>query len=49
MLLEMPRGLEFQVEIISQNHGFVVDSDSFQNMDIEITHLNLNDETAGGF
>lgn len=36
-----------RVEITSQNHGFCVDKDSF-NEDIEITHLNLNDQTCEG-
>jgi carbamoyl-phosphate synthase small subunit len=36
-----------EVEITSQNHGFAVDPDSFGN-DVEITHLNLNDNTVEG-
>jgi carbamoyl-phosphate synthase small subunit len=46
--LNQPASFNSKVEITSQNHGFVVDSDSFQNMDIEITHLNLNDKTVEG-
>ncbi|MFW9921634.1 MAG: carbamoyl phosphate synthase small subunit, partial [Candidatus Thorarchaeota archaeon] len=37
-----------QVEITSQNHGFCVDPDSINNPDIEITHVNLNDQTVEG-
>ena len=37
------------VEITSQNHGFAVDFESLKgNSDIEITHLNLNDQTVEG-
>ncbi len=37
------------VEISSQNHGFAVDFDSLKdNTDIEITHVNLNDNTIEG-
>jgi carbamoyl-phosphate synthase small subunit len=46
--LNQPASFNSRVEITSQNHGFVVDSDSFQNMDVEITHLNLNDKTVEG-
>ena len=38
-----------RIEITSQNHGFVVDPDSLQDKDIEITHINLNDNTLEGF
>jgi len=38
-----------KVEITSQNHGFVVDPDSLNASDIEITHMNLNDNTLEGF
>lgn len=38
-----------KVEITSQNHGFAVDIDSLSNKDIEITHINLNDNTLEGF
>lgn len=38
-----------RVEISSQNHGFAVDHDSIKdNPDIEITHINLNDNTVEG-
>jgi len=36
-------------EITSQNHGFAIDPDSLkQNQNIEITHVNLNDNTIEG-
>ena len=38
-----------RIEITSQNHGFAVDLDSLQTDDIEITHVNLNDNTLEGF
>ena len=38
-----------RIEITSQNHGFAVDLDSLQGKDIEITHINLNDNTLEGF
>jgi carbamoyl-phosphate synthase small subunit len=37
-----------RVEITSQNHGFCVDIDSIQDPAIEITHINLNDQTVEG-
>jgi len=38
-----------KVEITSQNHGFAVDTETFQGNDVEITHMNLNDNTLEGF
>ncbi len=38
-----------RVEITSHNHGFAVDPDSLKSADVEITHVNLNDETLEGF
>lgn len=38
-----------KVEITSQNHGFAVDADSLDLDKIEITHINLNDDTLEGF
>jgi len=38
-----------KVEITSQNHGFAVDIDSLHGKNIEITHINLNDNTLEGF
>ena len=35
------------MEITSQNHGFAVDADTLGN-DVEITHINLNDNTVEG-
>lgn len=37
-----------QVEITAQNHGFCVDPESLSANDVEITHLNLNDQTNEG-
>lgn len=37
-----------EVEITSQNHGFAVDADSLAAVDIEQTHINLNDQTNEG-
>lgn len=45
--LNQPAGLERQVEITSQNHGFAIASESL-GADVEITHLNLNDKTVAG-
>jgi carbamoyl-phosphate synthase small subunit len=36
------------VEITAQNHGFVVDPDSLPLSEVEITHINLNDQTNEG-
>jgi carbamoyl-phosphate synthase small subunit len=38
-----------KVEITSQNHGFAVDIDSLSGTGVEITHINLNDNTLEGF
>jgi carbamoyl-phosphate synthase small subunit len=37
-----------RVSITVQNHGFCVDIDSLDKKDIEITHMNLNDQTLEG-
>ncbi|MBN1288514.1 MAG: glutamine-hydrolyzing carbamoyl-phosphate synthase small subunit [Actinobacteria bacterium] len=40
-----------KVEITSQNHGFAVRADSLEGLDsgeVEVTHLNLNDNTTEG-
>jgi len=37
-----------KIEITSQNHGFVVDIDSLDSRDVEVTHINLNDKTLEG-
>lgn len=46
--LNQPCGLQQQVEITSQNHGFALDGDSVPAEAIAITHLNLNDRTVAG-
>ena len=46
--LNQPAGLTQTVEITSQNHGFAIDADSIANVDVDITHLNLNDRTVAG-
>jgi carbamoyl-phosphate synthase small subunit len=38
-----------QVEITAQNHGFCVDINSLKDKDVELTHINLNDNTLEGF
>ena len=45
-VLHIPTG---QVEITAQNHGFAVDIESLPKSEIEITHINLNDQTLEGF
>jgi carbamoyl-phosphate synthase small subunit len=37
-----------KVEITAQNHGFCVDPDSLNQNDIDLTHINLNDNTLEG-
>jgi len=37
-----------RISITVQNHGFCVDIDSLNKKDIEITHINLNDQTLEG-
>lgn len=37
-----------RVEITSQNHGFCVDMNSLKDPDIELSHINLNDNTLEG-
>jgi len=38
-----------KVEITSHNHGFAVDPNTLNLNEVEITHVNLNDETLEGF
>jgi carbamoyl-phosphate synthase small subunit len=38
-----------KVEITSHNHGFAVDPESLNANEVEITHVNLNDQTLEGF
>ncbi len=37
-----------RVEITAQNHGFVVDPESLPSSEVELTHMNLNDQTNEG-
>jgi len=37
-----------QVEITAQNHGFAVDPESLKLNEINVTHINLNDNTVEG-
>lgn len=46
--LNQPAGLKTRVEITSQNHSFAIDPDSLPDEDVEISHLNLNDNTVAG-
>jgi carbamoyl-phosphate synthase small subunit len=46
--LNQPCGLQRQVEITSQNHGFAIDADSVPQDSVTVTHLNLNDRTVAG-
>jgi len=38
-----------EIEITCQNHGFAVDWDSMDESKVELTHINLNDQTVEGF
>jgi carbamoyl-phosphate synthase small subunit len=38
-----------KVEITSHNHGFAVDPDSLNINQVDLTHINLNDQTLEGF
>jgi carbamoyl-phosphate synthase small subunit len=38
-----------RVEITSHNHGFAVDPDSLDANEVDLTHVNLNDQTLEGF
>jgi len=37
-----------KVEITAQNHGFCVDMESLDPKEVELTHVNLNDQTLEG-
>ena len=37
-----------QVEITSQNHNYAIDPHSINKKEVEITHVNLNDQTVAG-
>lgn len=38
-----------KVEITSQNHGFAADMESMKGKNLEVAHINLNDNTVEGF
>ncbi|MDD5613925.1 MAG: carbamoyl phosphate synthase small subunit, partial [Candidatus Omnitrophica bacterium] len=38
-----------RIYITSQNHGFCVDAESLQGKGVELSHINLNDNTLEGF
>jgi carbamoyl-phosphate synthase small subunit len=40
--------LNGRVEITAQNHGFAVDPESMDPRQVELTHINLNDQTLEG-
>ncbi len=42
---DLPSG---RIAITSQNHGFAVDATSFTDSGVEITQVNLNDQTVEG-
>ncbi len=46
--LNQPAGSHQRVEITSQNHGFSIRPESVPAAEVEITHLNLNDQTVAG-
>jgi len=38
-----------RVYITSQNHGYAIKEDSLTDLDLELTHINVNDKTVEGF
>ena len=46
--LNHPCGINNQIEITSQNHGFAIDPNSLSRDIVNITHYNLNDKTVAG-
>ena len=38
-----------RVYITSQNHGFAIEEESLAELDLELTHINVNDQTVEGF
>ena len=46
--LNHPCGMNNQIEITSQNHGFAIDPNSLSKDIVKITHYNLNDRTVAG-
>ena len=46
--LNHPCGMNNQIEITSQNHGFAIDPNSLPKDIVKVTHFNLNDNTVAG-
>ncbi len=46
--LNHPCGMDKNVEITSQNHGFAIDPNSLPKDIVRLTHYNLNDKTVAG-
>ena len=46
--LNHPCGMNNQIEITSQNHGFAIDPNSLPKDIVKISHYNLNDNTVAG-
>ena len=46
--LNHPCGINNNIEITSQNHGFAIDPNSLSHDLVELTHFNLNDKTVAG-
>ncbi|KGG04420.1 Carbamoyl-phosphate synthase small chain [Prochlorococcus marinus str. MIT 9321] len=46
--LNHPCGINQNVEITSQNHGFAIDPNTLSDDTVKITHFNLNDKTVAG-
>ena len=46
--LNHPCGMNNQIEITSQNHGFAIDPNSLPKDIVKVTHYNLNDNTVAG-
>ena len=46
--LNHPCGMNNQIEITSQNHGFAIDPNSLSDNIVKITHYNLYDNTVAG-
>ena len=46
--LNHPCGLNNNIEITSQNHGFAIDAETIPKDIAEVTHFNLNDKTVAG-
>ena len=46
--LNHPCGMNHNIEITSQNHGFAIDPNTLSEDTVKITHFNLNDKTVAG-